>query len=195
MTTPADDSLPPTRAERYLAHLDRLTGDAEPTITGFPSSDPALPGVTVMTYRDLPEPGMLTALTYGLSLGRHPDWRHRRPELCLTLRTDDDRWALAMGALAAQLRGSCPFAYGDTIDYGGPVTEGSPLSAFVVFAPAALAREDFLGLEVGEGDVVDIAGLYPVHASERAQIREHGLEQFWTATEWDPYDVQRPPTV
>lgn len=195
MTTTSDASTPPTRAERYLAHLDRLTGDAEPTITPFPSIEEGLPGVVVMTYRDLPETGLLTALTYGLSLGQHPAWVDARPELCVTLRTDDDRWALAMGALAAQLRGTCPFSYGDTVDFGGPVAEGSAMSSFVVFTPAALERDDFLGLDVGDGDVVNIAGLYPLHPSERAYLREHGLEAFWTATDWDPYDVTRAPAV
>lgn len=195
MTPTPDDAAPPSRVERYLAHLDRLTGDAEPAFTPFPSPDPALAGITVIIYRDLPEPGMLTALTYGLSLGTHPAWGNARPELCLTLRTEDDRWALAMGSLAAQLRGTCPFAYGDTIDFGGPVADGSAMSAFVVFAPGALAREDFLGLDLGDGDVVDLVGLHPIHASERAAIRADGLEQFWTATDWDCADVTRPPTV
>jgi hypothetical protein len=49
----------------------------------------------------------------------------------------------------------------------------------VVFAPAVLDRDDYLGIHVGDGDHISIAGMYPIYDSERAYIGEHGLEAFW----------------
>lgn len=40
---------------------------------------------------------------------------------------------------------------------------------------------------------VNIAGCYPIHASEREFIQENGLEAFWRGVEWDPFEVTRPP--
>jgi hypothetical protein len=85
----------PSRVENYLAHLDRLSDGIEPTFRRVESTKPGLQSVTVMIYKDLPEPGHLTALTYGLSLAEHPDWRSGSPELCTSVRSTDIAWALA----------------------------------------------------------------------------------------------------
>jgi hypothetical protein len=187
-----------TRVERYLEHLDRLTGGVEPEF--FPmGADGGGPNVTGIVYRDLPEPGILTALTYGLSLAQHPEWRFGRPELCISVKSDDPTWGLAIAHLASSLAGSCPFCYGDTIKFGEPVVEGSQLSSFVVFAPIGLDRADFLNvLREPEGaaadDVVNLTGMYPIHDSERDFIQAEGLEAFWKL-DWDPYDPFREPVA
>ena len=183
-----------TRAERFLAHLDRVSGGMEPRLTRIASTSPELGGVTVISYDGVPEPGMLTAFTYGLSLAQHPDWRLGKPELAISVRSLDFAWVHAVGGLAETLRGECAFAYGDTIDAREPVAPDSALDAFVVFAPAVLGSGDYLGIDVGDGLPVNIQGVYPIHRSELAYMREHGLEAFWN-TDWDPYDVRRPPTV
>ena len=64
-----------SRVERYLAHLDRVSGGIEPRFTRVASTRPGLRGVTVISYDGVPEPGMLTAITYGVSLAEHPEWR------------------------------------------------------------------------------------------------------------------------
>jgi hypothetical protein len=68
------------------------------------------------------------------------------------------------------------------------------MTAFVIFAPAVLPPEAYLGIDVGDPLPVNISGCYPIHESERAFIREHGLEAFWKL-DWDPYDVRRPPVA
>ncbi|WP_260193679.1 suppressor of fused domain protein [Actinophytocola gossypii] len=187
-----------SRVERYLAHLDRLSGGIEPVFQPVPSEGD-LPDVTVMIYRDLPEPGHVTGITYGLSLAEHPEWRHGRPELCLSVRSDDPAWAHAAGWVAGRLRGDCPFRYGDTIDFREQVSPESAMTSVFVFAPFVLDLKDYADIDVGppghEGhDVVHIAGLYPIHDVEREYIHEHGLEDFWHR-DWDPADVTRPPCV
>ena len=183
-----------SRAERYLAHLDRVSGGIEPRFTRVASTKPGLHGVTVLSYEGVPEAGMLTAITYGLSLAEHPEWTDGKPELAISVRSPDPAWGRVTGHLAETLRGDCPFAYGNTISLGEPVEPDSALDAFVVFAPAVLGPEDYTGIDVGDALPVCIQGLYPIHRSERAFIREHGLEAFWR-TDWDPYDVYRPPAV
>jgi hypothetical protein len=162
----------PSRAERYLAHLDRLSDDIEPTFTRVESTKPELKSVTVMIYKDHPEPGYLTALTYGLSLAEHPDWRSGSPELCISVRSTDTAWAPAAGLVAEGLRGRCPFTYGGTINFGAPISPESAMTSFLVFAPAVLDKEDYSGIDVSppghEGhDIINIAGRYPIHDSER----------------------------
>ena len=63
-----------------------------------------------------------------------------------------------------------------------------------MFAPAVLGSGDYLGIDVGDALPVNIQGVYPIHRSELTYMREHGLEAFWN-TDWDPYDVRRPPAV
>jgi hypothetical protein len=186
-----------SRVEKYLAHLDRLSGGVEPRFLPVESTHEDLKGVTVIAYENLPE-GLNTALTYGLSLADHPDWRHGRPELCISVRSDDERWARVVGHLAERLRGSCPFSYGNTIRFGQPVTPQSPLTAFVVFAPAVLDRGD-CHIDVSPPghkghDIIHITGIYPIHEAERQYITDHGLEAFW-ALDWDLYDTTRPPAT
>lgn len=186
--------MPSSRVERYLAHLDSLSGGIEPAFSRFDAEQQGEPAVTLLRYDNLPEPGMLTALTYGVSLGAHPEWQLGKPELCISVQSRDPAWGDAVGLLAAQLRGTCPFAYGDTINFNDRISEESEMTAFVVFAPAVLDRADFTGIDVGDDLPINIAGIYPIHDAERLWIHEHGLRDFWER-DWDPHDVGRPSSV
>ncbi|MDT7800013.1 MAG: hypothetical protein QOI78_3446, partial [Actinomycetota bacterium] len=115
------------------------------------------------------------------------------PELWISVRSDDPVWALAIGYLAEQLRGTCPFVYGDTIDFGEPIAPESDMTAFAVSAPAGLDAHQYTLIDCG-GAPVSIAGCFPVHDTERTYIREHGIDAFWQL-DWDLYDVRRPPVV
>jgi hypothetical protein len=182
-----------TRIERFLAHLDVLTEGVEPEFWPVESTKPGMKGLTAITHPDVPEPGFLTAITYGLSLADHELWRHGKPELCISVRSTDRRWAQAAAFIAEQLRGECPFQYGDTVNFGEPISTESAMDAFFVFSPAVLGRED-TRVEVGDDHPVNIVGLYPIHRSEREFIKLHGLDAFWNL-DWDPYDVARQPAV
>jgi hypothetical protein len=180
-----------SRFERFMAHLDAVSGGLEPEFHAIDSTHEGLGPVHVMLYRGTPEPGMLTAITYGVSLADHPEWRLGKPELCLSVTSDDTRWALAVGHLAEQLRGTAPFCYADTINFHDRPAADTAMTAFVVFAPAVLERDAFTGIDVGDELPVSISGLYPIHDDERRYIHEHGLEAFWQL-ERDPYDPRRP---
>jgi Suppressor of fused protein (SUFU) len=183
----------PTRVERYLAHLDRLSGGIEPSFWPVESTSPGHAGVTAIGYRDLPEDGLLLGFTYGLSLAHQDEWRHGRPELSICVRSTDPAWVLAIAHLAERLRHDCPFSYGNTVNFGEPVASESALDGFVVFAPLALEEAD-AWVEVGDDHPIHVAGMYPTYASERQFITQNGLEAFWHLG-WDPYDVTRPPAA
>lgn len=185
---------PPTRVERFLAHLDQLSGGIEPRFLPVPSTHDGLKDLTVIEYVNLPEPGFLTAITYGLSLATQPEWRLGKPELILSVRSHDEMWARAMGYIAEQMRLTCRFSYGDTIGFGARPSQESEMTAFVVFAPAAIDRPNALGIEVGDDLPINLTGFYPIHQSEREFITANGLEAFWKL-HWDMYDVTRPPAI
>lgn len=181
----------PTRVERYLAHLDSLSGGVEPESWPVESTSPGHNGITAIGYRDLPDQGFFLGMTYGLSLSHQEAWRAGRPELSICVKSQDPVWVLAIAYLAERLRHDCPFSYGNTINFGEAISSDSPMDGFVVFAPIALDPVD-AHVDVGDGLPIHIVGMYPTYASERQLIAEHGLEAFWQK-EWDPYDVTRPP--
>jgi hypothetical protein len=182
-----------TRVERFLTHLDGLSGGVEPSFWPVESTKPGIKGLTAIGYKDTPEPGLFLGVTYGLSLAEHKDWRYGKPELCVCVRSDSPTWLLAMATLAEQLRGECPFRYGDTLNFGEPISEESQLDGFVVFAPSVLDKDE-AKVDVGDALPIHIVGTYPTYFRERTFIQQNGLEAFW-GLRWDPYDVTRPSAV
>jgi hypothetical protein len=183
----------PSRVERYLAHLDVLSGGVEPQFWPVESTWPGHHGVTAIGYRDMPDDGLLLGFTYGLSLSQQDEWRYGRPELSICVRSKDAAWVLAIAHLAERLRHDCPFTYGDTINFGEPIAQDSPMDGFVVSAPIALDAAD-AHIELGDDLPVHVVGMYPTYDSERRFVSQHGLEAFWKR-DWDPYDVTRPPAA
>jgi hypothetical protein len=144
-----------------------------------------------MVYRNVPEADHVTGVTYGLSEVVHPAWRSARPELIISVQSTDLAWPLAVAEMANRLRGSCPFSYGDVIDFGDKISEESEMSAFLVFTPSILAPNVFLNIDVGAEQPLNLAGMHPLYDSERAVLGELGLERFWKHPNFDPYDVRR----
>lgn len=179
-----------TPAARYLQHLDRIF-QQEPEIYLEESKIPGLPGVTTFVYKDVPKKGYITGITYGLSLVEHPAWKYGRPELCVSVRSPSLQWARVAGYIANNLRGDCPFGYGQTINFGQRVSDDSEMDAFFIFAPSTLYREDHENIEIGAGYKINIVGLYPMYAEEMKVYEEMGLEKFWHHEGFDNYSVKR----
>jgi hypothetical protein len=179
-----------TPIEKYLEHLDKVF-QVEPQFFREESLDDGFPGVTNIVYQDIPEKGMITALTYGLSLIKHEDWKFGRPELCICVESTDMAWGQVAGYLANQLRGKFPFCYGQTINFEERISDDSEMDAFLIFAPSILEKEDFLNVDLGMDYKINIAGLYPIYSSELKSIEELGLEGFWKHPNFDLYNVNR----
>jgi hypothetical protein len=89
----------------------------------------------------------------------------------------DDRWALACGFVAFKLRKSCSFACGDTINFREPMSNSSPMSAFVVVHPRHISSRDAV-VDLGVRQV-ELVQLLPLYEQERAWLRAGGdLEAF-----------------
>lgn len=184
MTTPRD------RLEKFLERLDAIF-KVEPEFFPLESKLAGVPNLACMVYRDIPEVDHITGVTYGLSEVTHPSWRLGKPELIISVQSTDLAWPLAVAELANQLRGVCPFGYGDVIDFGGRISEESELSAFFVYTPSILAPNAALRIDVGAAEPVNLAGMLPIYASERALLSELGLQQFCEQPNFDRYDVRR----
>ena len=183
-------SKAPGPIEKYKEHLN-LIFEAEPEYYLNKSTSLRLEGVSSLVYRDLPEKGMITAVTYGLSLAPHPHWKEGRPELMISVKSDDISWGQVAGYLANQLRGDCPFIFGNTINFGGPVSDSSEMDAFLVFAPSVVSEPEMLKVDLGLDYKVHITGLYPIYASEMQLVEEWGLEKFLHHPGFDAFDVNR----
>ena len=175
-----------------MSHLDRIF-QTEPEYFKEKSETDGIAGVTSIVYKDIPEKGMITGITYGLSLGNHPDWKFGRPELIITVDSKDASWAQVAGYLANSLRGNCPFSYSNTINFREKISDESEMDAFLVFAPSILDKKDFADIDIGLDYKINIAGLYPIYASEMELIEKNGLEKFWKHPDFDMYNVNRKP--
>ncbi len=179
-----------TPVEKYLAHLDRIF-QTEPEYFIEKSEKDGIAGVTTMVYKDIPEKGMITGITYGLSLGNHPDWKFGRPELIITVDSKDISFAQVAGFLANKLRENCPFSYSNTINFREKISDKSEMDAFLVFTPSILDKKDFSNIDIGLNYKINIAGLYPIYSSEMEFIEKNGLETFWKHPNFDLYNVNR----
>src|SRR5262245_484828 len=147
MTTPKD------RLTRFLAHLDSIF-EIEPKFFPLESKIPGAPGVVCIVYDDIPDPGSITGVTYGLSEVEHSDWRYGRPELIISVDSKELAWPLAVAEIANGLRGKCPFCYGDVINFHEEISPDSKMSAFFVFVPSILEKQSFLDIdEIGRAHV------------------------------------------
>ena len=181
-----------SKAEKYLNHLDQIF-QVEPSFYPIGERNSAFPRVTAIIYQDVPETGYITGLTYGLSLVDHPEWTlGLRPELMISVESTDLSWALAIGDIASSLRGKCPFCYGDKINLKSQISEDSDMSAFLVFAPSIISKEDALNIDVGEDYKINLAGMYPIYHEEMSVIDDIGLEAFWHHPAFDLFDINRP---
>jgi len=183
-------SNPRDRLSKFLEHLDAIF-QTEPEFFPIESQLAGAPQLACMVYRDIPEAGHVTGVTYGLSEVAHPSWSSARPELMISVLSTDLAWPLAVAELANLLRGKCPFGYGDVIDYGEKISEESEMSAFLVFTPSILAPDAALGIDVGGAQPLNLMGTYPIYDGERAALAELGLERFWKHPNFDRYDVRR----
>jgi Suppressor of fused protein (SUFU) len=179
-----------TPIEKYLEHLDNIF-QMEPIFWGGGKDENGLPKTSVMIYKDVPEIGFITGITYGLSLVKHPEWKLGRPELCISVKSTNESWGHVAGFIANRLRGDCPFCYGETINFGEQISEDSEMDAFFIFAPSTLDKNAFLNIDIGTDYKINIAGLYPIYSDELKTFEEIGLEKFWHHPNFDNYSVKR----
>ena len=175
-----------SRAEQYIEKLEELFGK-EDLIKKVEC--PNGKHIFVFYYFDLPEKGMITSVTYGLSESEHPNWKFGKPELIVTLDSQDIMWGYASGYLASQYRGECGFSYGTLLRLPSVISEESDMVGFFAFVPSILNKEKSR-IEIGD-EVINLVGMYPIYEEEKDLICEVGLKEFWHTEGYDMYDVKR----
>ncbi len=172
----------------FLETLQRKFG--EPTvIRPMESPRSGEPPVFSFIYHDTPEAGMITGVTYGLSLAEHPNWTEARRELVICVESDDETWPLAVAYFAAAFRGEQEFEYGSLFTLDGPIADGSEMTAFFIYAPSILNADQCM-IELSTMRI-ELAGLYPLYPGEVPLFREIGAEAFFQLDGFDMYDVRR----
>lgn len=178
-----------TNAELFVQWLDRTFGE-EDTILQHecPSGGPP---VSVFVYRSIPEAGMITGVTYGLSTYDHPDWKLSRPELIVSLETTNKSWAYAAAFFAAEFRGKKRFCYGDVFTTDAPLADDTKMDAFLIFAQSLFDPEDAV-VQLNDYKVT-LSQLYPIYRSEISVYEEIGLKNLWHHKDFGIYDPRREP--
>src|SRR5437868_166283 len=137
----------------------------------------------------MPEDGSLTAFTFGLSSVQHPDWKFGRPELVISVRSRNLNWGLAIGFLVKLFGCKCPFSYGNVVRFGEPVCEESGMSAFLMFLPTILEKDQ--ARVILDDRTINIVQAYPIYEEEISVIEQIGAQSFFMQEAVDFYDVQR----
>lgn len=184
------------RFARFVERLSLALG-AAPEVREVTPRVPADGRVFSVVFADRPESRFVTGITYGLSsLVGSPAFGR---ELCVTMCSDNQEWAMVPAVTVAALRGLCPFVSGMVIGYEKPYVEGSGLSGLLLGAPEPrLHLEQRINLAALPGrdadDFVEIVGAYPIYPSERKFFHARGAGMAWSS-EWDPTDPLRPALV
>jgi hypothetical protein len=163
-------------AEKLLNHFDRIAR-SEPRFVQV-SDEGFLPAVHVAIYRGFPEPAAITGFTFGLSHFHPPGGGHK--ELTISMLDSDDRWVLACGVVAFQLRERLPFVCGDRIDFRAQIANSSSMSAFVTVHPRHIPPIDTV-IDLGIRQV-ELVQLVPLYEKEREWLTAGGsLDTFLKA--------------
>ncbi|CAA9293804.1 MAG: hypothetical protein AVDCRST_MAG56-4843 [uncultured Cytophagales bacterium] len=177
-------------AEQYIAALTGRYGEPA-SVVGVESDHPDLGLVLAITFRDYPQPGLLTGFTYGLSAATHPAWREAKPELVITVQSTDEAWVHAVAYLAEWQRTTHDFAPGSLFRYGKPAAPDSVMDSFLVFEPAAKDEAMFAPIGLDGGRII-LRMVYPLYAGEVGLIQKVGIRKFMGLPQYDFFSVNRP---
>ncbi|WP_367871859.1 suppressor of fused domain protein [Luteolibacter sp. Populi] len=162
------------RIEQYIEHIEDICGGEG---RFFKITDEGEnPPITVVAYDDVPEPGCVTAFSYGLSLPSHPKWIHSRPELVISVDSHDVSWPLALGEVIRTGRNKSAFIYGSIIHFGCRVSDESTMDSFLVYACTVLDEKD--QKLILHDQPIQLAQLYPIYSSEADVIEHVGPHRF-----------------
>jgi hypothetical protein len=148
------------------------------------------PPVCVFVFRNKPE-GMITGITYGLSLYPHPAWKFARPEMIVSVKSDDLGWPCAASTFASMFRGEKLFQYGDIYTTDIPLAADTKMDGFLVFAQSILDKE-VQEVQLSDYKVI-FSQFYPIYRQEIPIYERIGLEAFWKHKDFDRYAVDRKP--
>ena len=147
------------------------------------------PKIYLLYFYDLPEKGIMTAVTSGLSNANHPDWKYGKPELIISLETDDLDWGFGIGYFASAFFEEKTFSFGDVFQTDDPISKESGMNAFLTFAPSFL-DQDQATFSLPDR-TIHLTGMYPIYEEEIELYDKIGLEKFWFSDGFEIYNPQR----
>jgi hypothetical protein len=178
-----------SNAELFIAHLESIFGQ-EDAIHKADAKDGG-PPVSVFVYKNVPEEGMITGVTYGLSLCTLPAWKLARPEMIVSVQSQDIGWPCAAATFVATFRGEKRFCYGDVFTTDAPLVADTQMDGFLIFAQSILPQE-MVTVQMS-GYTVHFSQFYPIYREELPVYEKIGLEAFWKHKGFDMYDISRKP--
>lgn len=176
-----------TIREEWLNELESRFGEIT-YIHKIGCEDKAKPEIYVFFFENLPEES-LTAITFGLSNANIPEWKYGKPELILTLDTNDKAWGLAMGYFVSSFFNERKFEYGSLFMMDEKISDESEMRGFFIFAPSFLSQDEATFSLADR--TVHLSGMYPIYKEEVEVIKEIGLKEFWNHENFDMYNVKR----
>ncbi|MGE0607813.1 MAG: suppressor of fused domain protein [Pirellulales bacterium] len=179
----------PSDAETFIEHLHSVFGNEDAIHKA--NADDGGPPVAVFAYHDIPEPGMVTGVTYGLSLCNFAAWKLSRPEMIVSVNSTSLDWSFSDATFVAMFRTEKAFKYGDVFTTGVPIAADSAMNGFFVFAQSIL-DDDAASVQL-ERYKVRFSQFYPIYGDEVEVYQRIGLEAFWNHKDFDMYDIHRKP--
>ena len=132
---------------------------------------------------------MITGVTYGLSRFAHPDWKLSRPEMIISMETEDQIWAWTAAYFCAEFLGEKRFCWGDIFTTDGPLASDTEMDGLLIFAQSILDPK-VQSIQLNDYKV-HLSQFYPIYKSELALYSKIGLEAFWKHKDFSMYDPKR----
>lgn len=174
----------------FTDHLFKTLGRETGEMRKIESLNPNLPAIYVFIFKDYPDKNLRTFVTYGLSEVTHPKWHFGRPEVILSVESDDEIWGRGLTAIVNRFRGEKTFSNGSTYMFDTPLASESEMAGFVIFKPSFLSQEETI-LQLPQKTIYFIQA-YPIYPGEANLIGKKGFEAFWGDERLeDVYDVKR----
>ncbi|HYF34680.1 MAG TPA: suppressor of fused domain protein [Prosthecobacter sp.] len=180
--------MPKSNAELFIDFLTVTFGEEDKILTE-PAADGG-PPISVFIYDNCPEAGMITGITYGLSVRANPAWTHSRPEMIISMESSSHTWPFAALSLTAHFASKKRFRYGDVFTVDGSLTEDTDMDAMLIFSPSILDPAS-ASIQLS-GYRVHLSQYYPFYRSEFDLYERIGLEAFWKHPQFAIYHPKRP---
>ncbi|MES2129575.1 MAG: suppressor of fused domain protein [Pseudomonadota bacterium] len=150
---------------------------------------PGKPRVYVYYFENWPEKGHLTAVTCGLSVSGHKDWKHGTPELMVSMRSNSHGWGASAGYFVSSFFGEESFSYGQTFKLDRPLADDCSMNCYLL-APPPYFVPGTATFDVA-GKTVHLVGAYPLYDDELATYERVGFEPFFLAEGFDRFNPKR----
>jgi hypothetical protein len=178
------------RAEKYLNYLkEKINVNAE--VLGVEADNDDC--ILVAVCPNYPEEGLTTGFTYGLSEVQKDEWNEWKPELSITVTSEQMEWLLAAAHIVENHRHTSTFMPGSLFDIGNTIHPESEMQAFLVFNSSTDPDKIFDNIELmSPNDMVKVLALYPLYVGEVEMLHKVGMRKFFGLPEYKLFTLNRP---